>query len=145
MLDLGWTELLLIGVVALIVIGPRDLPGALHSFGKFVGRLRAMAREFQSGIDDIAHQQDLRELQQSMQQVSSPKRAMENYIENLDKTEERKPDPATIAAPDAERSDNGSAVDPADEGGKPSSAENVNETRSEEPAPADRAGTTARS
>jgi sec-independent protein translocase protein TatB len=83
MFDIGWTELLVIGVVALIVIGPRDLPAALHTFGKYVGKLRSMAREFQHGIDEIVHQQELRELQQSVQKFSSPEQAIENYIDGL--------------------------------------------------------------
>ncbi len=99
MLDLGWTEILVIGVVALIVIGPRDLPGALHTFGKYVGRMRAMVRDFQNGIDDIARQHELRELQKSVQDLS-PKRAVENFIGEWEKEEgaEAAP-PARLDAP----------------------------------------------
>ena len=62
MFDIGAIELLLIGIVAIIVVGPKDLPKMLRSFGQFVGKMRGMAREFQSmfeeaardtGIDDI--------------------------------------------------------------------------------------------
>lgn len=73
MLDIGWTELFIVGVVALIVIGPKDLPGALHTFGKYVGQLRRMVRQFQDGIDDIARQEDLRELQKSVKDVTDPR------------------------------------------------------------------------
>lgn len=85
MLDLGWTELLVIGVVALIVIGPRDLPLALHTFGKYVGKLKAMAREFQSSVDDIARQHELKELQEGINKFSSPEQAIENYVSGLEK------------------------------------------------------------
>ena len=44
MLDIGWSELLLIGVVALIVIGPKDLPHMFHALGRITARARAMAR-----------------------------------------------------------------------------------------------------
>ncbi|SDW28859.1 Sec-independent protein translocase protein TatB [Paracoccus sanguinis] len=54
MLDVGWTELLLIGVVALIVIGPKDLPVMFHSLGRITARARGMAREFSSAIEDAA-------------------------------------------------------------------------------------------
>ena len=46
MLDVGWTELLLIGVVALIVVGPKDLPHLFHALGRITARARGMAREF---------------------------------------------------------------------------------------------------
>ena len=54
MLDVGWTELLLIGVVALIVIGPKDLPVMFHSLGRITARARGMAREFSSAMEDAA-------------------------------------------------------------------------------------------
>lgn len=84
MLDLGWTELLVIGVVALIVIGPRDLPMALHTFGKYVGKLRAMARDFQQGIDDIARQQELKDVQEGINKFRSPEEAIQNYVKGLE-------------------------------------------------------------
>lgn len=54
MLDIGWTELLMIGVVALIVIGPKDLPVMFHTLGRIMARARGMAREFTSAMDDAA-------------------------------------------------------------------------------------------
>lgn len=54
MLDVGWTELLLIGVVALIVIGPKDLPMMFHTLGRITARARGMAREFSSAMEDAA-------------------------------------------------------------------------------------------
>lgn len=70
MLDVGWTELLLIGVVALIVIGPKDLPMMFHTLGRIMARARGMAREFTSAMEDAAKasgldetRKDLRELQ----------------------------------------------------------------------------------
>jgi sec-independent protein translocase protein TatB len=79
MLDIGWTELFVVGIVALIVIGPKDLPGALHTFGKYVGQLRRMVRQFQDGIDDIARQEDLRELQKTVSDATNP-RAIDRYL-----------------------------------------------------------------
>ena len=84
MLDLGWTEILIIGVVALVVIGPRDLPVALHTFGKYIAKLKAMAREFQSGIDDIARQHELKQLQEGINKFSSPEQAIDNYVSGLE-------------------------------------------------------------
>lgn len=54
MLDIGWSELLLIGIVALIVVGPKDLPRMFRTLGQFTGRARNMAREFQRALDSAA-------------------------------------------------------------------------------------------
>ena len=62
MLDMGWTEILVIGVVALIVVGPKDLPRMLRTLGQYTGKLRGMAREFQRSMDDAAREADLEEL-----------------------------------------------------------------------------------
>lgn len=98
MLDLGWTEILVIGVVALIVIGPRDLPMALHTFGKYIAKLKAMARDFQSGIDDIARQHELKELREGINKFSSPEQAIEKYVSSLE-NQGAKPATAEAAAP----------------------------------------------
>ena len=54
MFDLGWTELLVIGIVALIVVGPKDLPVLFRNVGRFVGKARGMAREFSSAMNEAA-------------------------------------------------------------------------------------------
>ncbi len=54
MFDLGMMELLVIGIVALIVVGPKDLPGLFRSVGNFVGKMKGMAREFQRSMDAAA-------------------------------------------------------------------------------------------
>ena len=51
MFDLGWTELLLIGIVALIVVGPKELPVLFRKAGQFVGKIRGMAREFSRAMN----------------------------------------------------------------------------------------------
>ena len=52
MFDIGWTELLVIAVVAIIVVGPKDLPRMLRTFGQTIGKMRRMANEFQSTFND---------------------------------------------------------------------------------------------
>lgn len=61
MLDIGFMEIVVIGALALIVVGPKDLPGLLRTVGQFVGKARAMAREFQRTMDDAAREADLGE------------------------------------------------------------------------------------
>ncbi|MFC6638479.1 twin-arginine translocase subunit TatB [Sulfitobacter sp. JBTF-M27] len=62
MFDLGWTELLVIGIVALIVVGPKDLPILFRRVGQFVGKAKGMAREFSSAMNDAADQSGMREM-----------------------------------------------------------------------------------
>ena len=59
MLDIGWQELLVIGALALIVVGPKDLPALLRSVGQWVGRIRGMARDFQRTMNDAARETEM--------------------------------------------------------------------------------------
>lgn len=54
MLDIGWTEILIIMVVALVVIGPRDLPKVVRTIGQWMGKARGYARDFQRTIEEAA-------------------------------------------------------------------------------------------
>ena len=62
MLDIGWQELLVIGVIALLVVGPKELPGLLRTVGQWAGRARSVARDFQRSMEDAAREADLDEL-----------------------------------------------------------------------------------
>ena len=59
MLDMGWTEILVIGVIALIVVGPKDLPSLLRSIGQWVGKIRSMARDFHRTMNDAARDTEM--------------------------------------------------------------------------------------
>lgn len=63
MFDIGYSELLVIAVVALIVIGPKDLPGVMRTVGGWVGRARGMARHFRSGVDTMMREAELEEME----------------------------------------------------------------------------------
>jgi sec-independent protein translocase protein TatB len=71
MFDIGWSEIAVIAVVALVVIGPKDLPKALHTVGKWVAKARALAREFQNNVDDMVRQAELDELRKQVEQARS--------------------------------------------------------------------------
>ena len=64
MLDLGWSELLVIGIVALIVVGPKDLPRMLRTLGQYAAKAKSVAREFQRSMDEAARQADIDELRE---------------------------------------------------------------------------------
>jgi len=65
--DIGGTELLVIAAVALIVVGPKDLPVLLRKLGQFVGKIRGMANEFRASFDEMARQSELDELRREVQ------------------------------------------------------------------------------
>src|SRR6266566_3310535 len=70
LLDFGWSELLLIGVVALVVIGPKDLPKALRVAGFWVRKARTLAREFQSSVEQMVREAELDEMRQELKKAS---------------------------------------------------------------------------
>lgn len=66
---IGFSEILVLGLAALIFIGPKDLPMLMRRIGQFVGKGRRMAREFQAAFDDIARQSELEELKKEIQDL----------------------------------------------------------------------------
>lgn len=68
--DLGMSELLLIGVVALVVIGPKDLPKALRVAGFWVKKARTLSREFQSSVEQMIREAELDEMRQELKKAS---------------------------------------------------------------------------
>ena len=63
MFDIAPTELLIVAVVALVVIGPKDLPRVMRTVGHWVGRARGMARHFRSGLDTMMREAELEEME----------------------------------------------------------------------------------
>jgi sec-independent protein translocase protein TatB len=83
MFDIGWPELLLIMVVALIVIGPKELPNAIRTVTMIVRKVRLAAAEFQNGLNDIARESGLDEVKRTFDDVEyyDPKAALENLAD----------------------------------------------------------------
>lgn len=71
MLDIGWNELLIVALVTILVVGPKELPHVLRTVTQFVRKLRSMASEFQSGLDDLAREAELEEFKQSVEKTVS--------------------------------------------------------------------------
>ena len=72
MFDLGWTELLVIGIVALIVVGPKDLPGMFRAVGNFVGKAKGMARDFSKAMNDAADDAGVSDVSKAFKTASNP-------------------------------------------------------------------------
>jgi sec-independent protein translocase protein TatB len=70
LLDFGWSELMLIGLVALVVIGPKDLPKALRIAGFWVRKARTMSREFQSSVEQMVREAELDEMRQELNKAT---------------------------------------------------------------------------
>ncbi|WP_291202457.1 Sec-independent protein translocase protein TatB [Hyphomonas sp.] len=64
---IGFSEILVLGLAALIFVGPKDLPMLMRKLGQFIGKGRRMAREFQSAFEDIARQSELDELKKEIE------------------------------------------------------------------------------
>ena len=71
MFDIGWSELLLIGIVALIVIGPKELPGALRTAGQWMGKIRRMAAEFQGQFQEAMREAEIDQLKKDMDDMAA--------------------------------------------------------------------------
>ena len=69
MFDLAWSEIALIGVVALVVIGPKDLPEAIRGLARGVQKLRRMASEFQGQADELVREANLEEVRSSINEI----------------------------------------------------------------------------
>jgi sec-independent protein translocase protein TatB len=79
MFDLGWDEMLVIGVVALVVLGPKELPNALRTVSLLMKNARKLAGEFQSGVNDIIREADLEDARKKLSEVN--KNTIQSAIE----------------------------------------------------------------
>ncbi len=90
--SLAFQEILLIGILALVIIGPKDLPLMLRKLGRWTARLRGMAQEFRTGFDELARQAELDELKKEVEalrrstnlnslanEISKPLPTLEDY------------------------------------------------------------------
>ncbi len=105
MFDIGWGELVLIGIVALIAIGPKELPGVLRSLGQWMSKLRHMASEFQGQFQEAMREAEMQDIKKHVDQIGDAARGFTNFdpLKNLDPLKDDltlKPEPkATTPAP----------------------------------------------
>ena len=82
MLDLGFQEFILIAFVLLIVVGPKDLPKVLRSITGLVRKIKSMASDFHSGIDDLANEAEISDLRKEVSNIND-KKLIGSEIEDL--------------------------------------------------------------
>jgi len=110
MFDIGMTELLVIGIVALIVFGPKDRPGMFRTLGRFTGKMRGMAREFQRAMEDAADESGVKDIQRDLKGYANPKKygldklnEAADSFEKWDPAKSAKSGPAAKRGPETER------------------------------------------
>jgi sec-independent protein translocase protein TatB len=106
--DIGWTELVVVAIVAILVVGPKDLPGMLRGFGRTVTSLRRMARDFQKQFDDALKEAELDDVgnisgTKAFKPLEDARKSMEAYQKQVrgalnDDTPRNEPPPPKPAA-----------------------------------------------
>jgi sec-independent protein translocase protein TatB len=79
MFEIGWGELLIIGIVALIAIGPKELPGVLRTLGQWMSKLRRMASEFQNQFHEAMREAELADLKKQVDEMTSQAQSYANF------------------------------------------------------------------
>ena len=112
MFDISWSEFLLIGVVALIVIGPKELPGVLRTLGQYTRKVRGMAADFQNQFQEAMREAEMADLKKQVDDLAQdvknfdPLKDVRSDLEATSKEIERsleaKPEPKTEPEPKAE-------------------------------------------
>jgi sec-independent protein translocase protein TatB len=101
MFDVGWSELVLIGVVALIVIGPKELPAVLRAVGQWTTKIRRMAGEFQSQFQEAMREAEMSDLKKQVAELDAAAKGIATDFDPLDLKEATKWEPKAPSASDA--------------------------------------------
>ncbi len=81
MFDLGWFELALVGVVLLVVVGPKDLPRVLRTVGVWTGKARRLARDFQRTLDQYAREAELDDVKKAVETPLKARKAIASAVD----------------------------------------------------------------
>jgi sec-independent protein translocase protein TatB len=79
MFDIGWSELVVIAVVALVVIGPKELPAVLRTFSQYLGKIRRMASEFQGQFQEAMREAEMADLKKSVDEMTDVAKGFSNF------------------------------------------------------------------
>ena len=99
MFDIGWGELLVIGIVALVVIGPKELPGVLRTLGQGMSKIRRMASEFQGQFQEAMREAEMQDIKKSVDELTASARGFGTYDPLADGPQPSTPPPPETAAP----------------------------------------------
>jgi sec-independent protein translocase protein TatB len=106
MFDIGWGELVVIGIVALIAIGPKELPTVLRTLGQWTGKMRRMANEFQGQFQEALREAEVADLKKQFDEAASAAQNITNPLETARKeiegALEDKPAAEPVTTPTAE-------------------------------------------
>ncbi len=127
MFDIGWSEMAVIALIALIVIGPKELPNAMRAMAKWTRKARSLAREFQSGIDDMVREADLEDTRKAFD-------ATKTF--DIDKAVEDTIDPTGSLREEAEELEDTMRPEPEAEAGAAEAAEGQAKDAAEDTEPA---------
>jgi sec-independent protein translocase protein TatB len=140
MFEIGWSELLLIGIVALIAIGPKELPTVLRTLGQWMSKLRRMASEFQNQFQEAMREAEMADLKKQVDEMTSQAQSYANFDpvsevrRELESTQQQietamvdtasaaQPSPPVAAEPSTPPADAAPAATPATDVAAPSSA-----------------------
>src|SRR5215813_12943431 len=103
MFDIGWGELIVIGVVALIAIGPKELPGALRAMGHYMGKIRRMAADFQNQFQEAMREAEMADLKKQVDTLTSSFDPIESVRREIESAVEDKPPSALPTSDSAAR------------------------------------------
>jgi len=100
MFDISWGELILIGVVALIAIGPKELPAALRTLGQWMTKIRRMANDFQNQFNEAMREAEMADLKKQVDTLTSSFDPMETVRREIESAVDDKP-PSALATPES--------------------------------------------
>jgi sec-independent protein translocase protein TatB len=117
MFDIGWGELVVIGVIALIVIGPKELPAVLRTLGQAMGKVKRMAGEFQGQFQEAMREAELHDLKKQAEDLTSSVTDISNFDPMADTQAEveRAVEAPADPAPTYTSSADAAPADPADD------------------------------
>jgi sec-independent protein translocase protein TatB len=115
MFDISWTEFLLIGVVALVVIGPKELPGVMRTIGQYTRKIRGMATDFQNQFQEAMREAEMADLKKQVDDMASgiksydPLKSVREDLETAGKDIEK----SITAGPETKLAEDRPSLDPA--------------------------------
>ncbi len=119
MLDFNMSEMMVVAIVALLVIGPKDLPKAMRFVGYWVGRARGVARQFRSGFDSMVREAELAEMEKKWAEENArimrehpPEPAAQPVALEGPPAPDAEPTPDSVGMPAAPNADHGPATTP---------------------------------